>query len=201
MRKIGIIGGTFNPIHTGHLLLAEWAMDEAGLEEVWVIPAGLTRGKAETDILDGGERLHMAELAVQDNPRMHCMDVEIRREGYTYTYETLEELQALYPEAKFYFIAGADCLFSIEKWKCPEKLFQRCTLITAVRDGASVEAMEEKRKELLERFGGEIILLPFVRMSISSSEIRQRSAEGKSIRYMVPESVRNYIEEKGFYRG
>lgn len=201
MRKIGIMGGTFNPIHTGHLLLAEWAMEEAGLEEVWVIPAGITRGKAESNLLDGRERLHMAELAVQDNQRMCCMDVEIRREGYTYTYETLEELQSLYPEAKFYFIAGADCLLSIEKWKCPEEIFRRCTLIAAVRDGTPEEAMEEKRAELLERYGGEIILLPFVRMSVSSSEIRRRRAEGKSIRYMVPESVRNYIEEKGFYRG
>lgn len=201
MREIGIMGGTFNPIHIGHLMLAEWAMDAAELDEIWIIPAGITRGKAEQDILPGKERLHMAQLAVRGNERMRCLDVEVRRQGYTYTYETLEELKAGFPDVKFYFISGADCLFSMENWKCPEKIFQNCTLIAAVRNDVSMEAAEEKRKELLQRFGGEIILLPFVRMSVSSSEIRQRVAEGKSIRYMVPDSVKKYIDEKGFYRG
>lgn len=201
MRKIGIMGGTFNPIHIGHLMLAEWAMDAAKLDEIWIIPTGVTHGKAEQGILPGKERLHMAELAVRGNERMCCLDVEVRRQGYTYTYETLEELKAGFPDVKLYFISGADCLFTMENWKCPEKIFRSCTLIAAVRNDVPMEEIEEKRKELLQRFGGEIILLPFVRMSVSSSEIRQRVAERKSIRYMVPDSVRNYIEEKGFYRG
>lgn len=201
MREIGIMGGTFNPIHIGHLMLAEWAMDAAELDEIWIIPTGVTPGKAERGVLPGEERLHMAELAIRGNDRMRCLDVEVKRQGYTYTYETLEQLKNAFPDVKFYFISGADCLFSMENWKCPEKIFQSCTLIAAVRNDVSMESIEEKREELLRKFGGEIFLLPFARMSVSSSEIRQRVAEGKSIRYMVPDSVKKYIDEKGFYRG
>lgn len=201
MRKIGILGGTFNPIHVGHLMLSEWALDAAALDEIWLIPSGIPYQKTGQSILPGTERLYMAELAVRENARMRCLDMEIKKEGYTYTCETLESLKEEFPDAEFYFISGADCLFTMENWKHPERIFQNCTLIAAVRSDVSMERMEEKRKELLERFGGEILLLPFLRMSISSSEIRQRVTEGKTIRYMVPENVRNYIEAKGFYRG
>ena len=88
MRKIGIMGGTFNPIHIGHLMLSEWAMDAVGLDEIWIIPAGQPYKKAEETILPGQERLHMAELAVRENKRISCLDLEIERKGYTYTYET-----------------------------------------------------------------------------------------------------------------
>ena len=98
-------------------------------------------------------------------------------------------------------IDEAVCLFSLEEWRKPEKILKNCTLIAAVRNDTTMEEMEEKRNELMRRFGGNIILLPFARMSISSSEIRKRVAEGKSIRYMVPDAVKDYIEEKGFYRG
>lgn len=201
MRKIGILGGTFNPIHIGHLMLSEWAMDAAGLDEIWMIPAGQPYKKAEETILPGQERLHMVELAVLGNKRISCLDLEIKRKGYTYTYETLEELKSRFSDAEYYFILGADCLFSLENWREPEKILKSCTLIAAVRNDISMEKMEKKRNELMLRFGGNIMLLPFVRMSISSSEIRQRVAEGKSIRYMVPDTVYDYIEEKGFYRG
>ena len=201
MRKIGIMGGTFNPIHIGHLLLAEWAMTEAGLDEVWIIPAGFPYQKSKDNILPGTERLHMAELAILGNRRMRCLDLELRREGYTYTYETMEELKGFYPDYEFFFIMGADCLFSLEDWKEPEKILENSTLIVAVRNDTSMEKMEEKRNELIQKYGGEIILLPFIRTAISSSEIRKRVSEGKSIRYMVPDSVKDYIEEKGFYRG
>ena len=201
MRKIGIMGGTFNPIHIGHLMLSEWAMDAVGLDEIWMIPAGQPYKKAEETILPGQERLHMAELAVRENKRISCLDLEIERKGYTYTYETLEELKSRFPDAEFYFILGADCLFSLEEWRKPERILKNCTLIAAVRNDTTMEEMEEKRNELMRRFGGNVILLPFARMSISSSEIRKRVAEGKSIRYMVPDAVKDYIEEKGFYRG
>ncbi len=200
MRKIGILGGTFNPIHTGHLLLAEWAMEALLLEEVWLIPTGISYRKSQANVLPGDERLQMARLAAGENDRLRCLDLEVRREGYTYTWETLEELRTANPDMCFFFILGADCLFSIEYWKNPEKIFQCCTLAAAVRNDVPKEEMEQKRHELLAKFGGEIILLPFLHFSVSSTEIRRRVSEGNSIRYMVPESVRKYIEEKGFYR-
>ena len=199
MRKIGIMGGTFDPIHTGHMMLAEWAMDAAGLDQVWIIPTGQSYMKADRKVLPGRERLHMANLAAKGNSRLQCLDLEIEREGYTYSYETMEQLRERYPEDSFYFIEGADCLFSMENWKCPERLLKSCIILAAVRGDSSLQELEAKRTELLDKYGGEIQLMTFPQMSISSTEIRNRLAEGKSIRYMVPDRVLQYIQEKGLY--
>ena len=199
MRKIGIFGGTFNPIHWGHLLLAEWARDTLGFDEVWFIPTGHSYMKADDDVLPGEERFHMVELALEGNRFFRCLDIEIMRQGCTYSYETLEQLKHMYPDDDFYFIVGADCLFTIENWKCAERIFQNCTLTAAVRDKTSWSEMEDKQKELEQKFHGKILLLPFVSMSVSSTEIRQRIRERKSVRYLVPDKVIKYIEDKGFY--
>lgn len=199
MRKIGVMGGTFDPIHIGHLLLAEWALDAADLEQVWLIPTGRSYMKAERNILPGYERLHMTRLAAEGNSRLQCLDLEIKREGCSYSYETMEQLKNLYPETEFYFIIGADCLFTMENWKCPEKLFDSCTILAAVRGDVSLSELEAKRTELQTRFDAEILLMPFMQMSISSTEIRNRLKCGKSVRYMVPDNVLQYIYEKRFY--
>ncbi len=199
MRKIGILGGTFNPIHTGHLLLAEYALD-AGLSEIWFIPTGQSYMKDEKTVLPGEDRLKMVELAVADNPRFSCLDLEIRREGDTYTCETLEQLKAMYPEDEFYFLAGTDCLDTIHTWKGPERIFACCTLLVALRGETPKEWMEQKKQALEAAFGARIQWLPFLRLSISSTEVRERVNCGKSIRYLTPDKVVYYIEEKGFYR-
>lgn len=199
MRKIGILGGTFNPIHWGHLLLAEWAKDTFSLEEVWFIPTGHSYMKTADDVLPGEERFHMAQLALEDNRFFRCLDIEIRRQGFSYSYETLEQLRHRYPDDEFYFIVGADCLFSIENWKCVERIFQNCILTAAVRDKTSWDEMEDKRAELEQKFCCKILLMPFASLSVSSTEIRQRIREQKSIKYLVPDRVLDYIKEKGFY--
>lgn len=210
MRKIGILGGTFNPIHMGHLTLAEWTREAFSLDEVWFVPTGCSYLKANRDVLPGRERLHMTELALQGNPFFRCLDTEVTREGSSYSYETLELLKSSYPGDDFYFIVGEDCLFSIENWKEPNRIFQSCTLIAASRAGvtdsgqeessAPMQKMEEKRLELQRRFHAEIFLFPFFHMSVSSTDIRGRIREGKSVRYLVPDRVLQYIEEKRYYR-
>lgn len=200
MRKVGIMGGTFNPIHAGHLLLAEWARDTLDLDQVYFIPAGDPYLKDPGKILPAEERLHMTELAIQGNPSFQCLDLEVKRVGNTYTYETLLELRRSKPDTEFYFLCGADCLFSIENWKCPELIFQNCVLVASVRNNTSLTAMETKKQELSAKYHARIILLPFLNYSISSTEIRERVSDGRSIRYLVPDSVREYIVEKGFYR-
>lgn len=202
MSRIGIMGGTFNPIHTGHLLLAEHAMETAGLDEVWIVPTGCSylKRKEGIDILPGTERYGMVKRAIADNDRFRCLDMEIRRPGDSYSYETMEQLNREYPENQFFFICGADCLYTIEYWKCVDRLFAACGILAAVRGDADIESMQKKITELEERFGAQIRLLPFRRIEISSSEIRQRRRGGLSVRYLVPEAVRKYMEEKGLYR-
>lgn len=200
MRKIGYLGGTFDPIHIGHLMLAEWALDSADLEEVWIIPTGRSYMKTDYYVLPGAERLHMTELAVEGNHRLKCLDIEVRRQGNTYTYETLEELKAAHPDTEFYFIQGADCLFALDSWKYPDRILDSCTVLAAVRGDTDLDFLEPKRRELLGKYNGNIVLMPFMQLSMSSSEIRERVREGKSIRYMVPDKVLDYIEKKGFYR-
>lgn len=200
MKRIGIMGGTFNPIHMGHLLLAEWAKDAQKLDEVWMMPTGCSYMKQEQGEVSPMQRYEMACLAVKDNEGLFCCDMEVKREGYTYSYETFEQLKASYPDTHFYFIFGADCLFSIERWKFPERIFASCSILAAVRGDVSMEEMTAKRDELVQKYGADIILLPFLQLELSSTLIRKRVAKGESIRYLVPDQVIAYIEEKGFYK-
>lgn len=200
MRKIGIMGGTFDPIHIGHLLLAGCAMEEVGLDEVWFLPTGYSYMKKDRETVSPKERFQMTKLALLGNDRMKCLDMEIKREGATYSYETLELLKKEYPEDIFYFIFGADCLFTIETWKYPERIFASANIIAAVRNEVSAESMAAKMEELKNRFNARITLLPFLNLEISSTDIRRRVRNGRSIRYLVPDNVIAYIEEKGFYR-
>ena len=193
------MGGTFNPIHIGHLLLAQWAMEEAKLDGVIFMPTGNSYLKDKTEMLSGSDRLAMTRLAVQDRECFVCSDMEVKRGGNTYTYETLESLRHIYPNAQLYFIVGADCLFSIEKWYFPDKIFKHCILLAASRGGAPAIELEEKRRELAKHYGANILLITFPGMEISSTDIRRRCREGKSIQYLVPDCVREYITAKHFY--
>lgn len=199
MNKIGIMGGTFNPIHIGHLILAERAMEEKGLNEVWLIPTGCSYMKLNKDVVPGEERYTMAQLAVAHHDRIKCLDIEIKRSGYTYSYETLEQLKEQYPDYEFYFIFGADCLFTIETWKYPERIFRNCKVIASVRNGASITKMEQKIAELQEKFQAEISLLPFLNLEISSTDLRERIRQGKNVKYLIPDAVIDYITEKNLY--
>lgn len=199
-KKIGIMGGTFNPIHMGHLLLGQWAMEEAALDGVAFMPTGNSYMKDKNELLPGAERLAMARLAVSERECFCCLELEVNRGGDTYTCETLEMLQAMYPQARLYFIVGADCLFSIEKWYCPERIFRQCVLLAASRGGMPMEALEKKRQELMKTYDAEIYLTAFPNIEISSTDIRRRCREGRSIHYLVPDSVRDYIERNRYYK-
>lgn len=199
-KKIGIMGGTFNPVHNGHLLIAEDARIFCGLDEIIFIPSGNSYMKEADEIISGQMRIEMTTLAIEDNSHFSISDMEVKRGGSTYTYETLDELTMLFPDSSFYFILGADNLFSIEKWKYADKIFKKCALIAAARDEKSEEDINQKADYLRQKYQSEIFLLPERKIDISSTEIRERIFKGISVRYMIPDKVFSYIAEHQLYQ-
>lgn len=199
-KKIGIMGGTFNPIHTGHLLLAQAALEEAKLTQVCFLPSGISYLKQEDNVLDAKHRLRMTELAVLNNPDFTVSDMEIKRGGNTYTCDTLKQLKEEQPQNIFYFILGADCLFTMENWYHPEEIFASCKILAAVRDHLNPADLEKKAVWLRKRFDADISLLHLPRIDISSTDLRERIRAGKSIRYMVPDAVHDYILQNDLYK-
>ena len=200
MSTLGIMGGTFDPIHMGHLLLAETALSDLELNGILFLPSGCSYMKNAENVLDAKHRLRMTELGISGNPDFYLSDMEIKRSGNTYTCETLKLLREVLPHTALYFLVGADCLFSIENWYRPEEILAGCTLVAAVRDGVPMEKMEAQCGYLAEKYHGDVRLLNFSETAISSTQIRKRIHMGKSIRYMVPDAVRLYLEEHGLYR-
>lgn len=198
--RIGILGGSFHPFHNGHLLLGKYCIDQEIVDEVWFIPTGVSYLKKDVKMLSGEERLRLLELGIQGYSHMKALDIEIKRAGNTYTYETLEELNRAYPEHDFYFMIGADCLFQIENWYQAERIFSSCTILAAQRDGVSKRSMQKKSGELKKRFSAKILLIDFPEMDISSTEIRRRIHAGERIDDLVPAAEAEEILRLGFFR-
>ncbi len=199
MKKVGILGGTFNPVHMAHLIIAEIAQEEAGLDEVLFVPTGCSYLKDASDILPAKDRIRMTGLAIEDNPNFALSTIETDREGNSYTCDTLRELKERYPDNEYYLIVGADNLFTMEEWKDHETVFQNAKILAAVRGSKKYGDMEEKTAELKEKYNADIRLLHVRHVDISSSMIREKIAEGRSIRYMLPEKVREYIIRNHLY--
>lgn len=200
-RRVGIMGGTFDPIHIGHLILAECAYGQFQLDTVRFMPSGNPPHK--TDRAGGAtdeERLEMVRLAIRDNPHFSLDAEEMRRIGFSYTSDTLAALKRQNPDVDYYFIIGADSLFSFDAWHEPEVISRNCVLLTAVRDGRSISAMEEKIEELRVRYGARIHLLETPNLAVSSTDLRFWRQEGRSLRYYVPDAVLEYMEQRGIYR-
>lgn len=201
MKRIGILGGTFNPIHNGHLIMAETARSAYGLEEVLLIPSGCSYMKDQSEILPGNIRLEMAQLAASENPYFTASAIEVERNGNSYTFETLRQLKLQNPDAELYYIVGADTLFAMESWKKPEEIFASCVVLTAVRDGWEDQSLAKQAAVLSEKYHADIRMLPSLHIEISSTDIRRRCRQKQSIRYLVPESVRIFLEENECYCG
>ena len=199
--KIGIMGGTFDPIHIGHLLLGEFAYEDFGLDEIWFLPNGNQPHNETTDAeVDLRHRVEMVRLAIGSVPyfRLNMHEADVDR--HSYTYKTMQEFNSRYPENEFYFILGADSLFSIEQWKYFREIFPTCTILAAMRDDKDAEDMKTQIKYLNEKYGARIELLQAPLVEISSTTIRERSARDLSVRYMVPDAVAEYIAEHHLYK-
>ena len=199
-KKTGILGGTFNPIHVGHLILAQNAMEMCGLDNVMFIPSGCSYLKDPKEIVETRHRVAMTELAIKDNERFEISVIEAERPGNSYTYETLAILTEAEPDTRFYYIVGADTLLFMENWKKPEEIFKRCSIVCAKRDGHTGEVLEEKAEYLRDRFDADIIIMDVQATNVSSSMIRELLGEGKSCRYYLADPVLGYIKDNGLYR-
>lgn len=200
MRKVGIMGGTFNPIHNGHLMIADKAREQFELDEVLFMPCGVPYMKEFREVEAGEIRAEMTALAIQNRPAFTLSRMEIEHSGNTYTYETLERLKAEYPDTVFYFILGADSLFNLTNWAFPERIFASCHILAAVRDQKTMGQMAEQIRYLQERYAASIFLLETEYLDISSSDIRRKVAAGESIEEDVPDKVAAYITEHNLYQ-
>lgn len=199
-KKVGIMGGTFDPIHYGHLILAQNALDTFSLDEILFVPSGTPWLKESTKVLSKNKRVSMTGMAIEDNPDFALSTIEIDREGNSYSYETVEELKRMQPKTDFYFIMGADSLLEIERWKHPGRLMAECTLLVAVRDDCDREGLEKQIIYLTDKYQADIKILPANRIDISSTKIRRMIQEGKSVRYMLPDQVIRFIQKNHLYR-
>ncbi len=198
--RLGIIGGTFNPIHLGHLMIAEEARQVFHLNKVLFIPSYITPNKTiDGPTATAQQRLTMVRLATADNPYFAVSDLEIRRGGNSYTVDTLRFLKKLYgPSYILYFISGTDTIEDLPNWNHPEDILSLCEFVGAQRPGTDdvTDAIRAKFGSL----GKHIIPFPVPTMNISSTELRRRIRQGLSIRYMVPPTVAAYIKQNGVYQ-
>lgn len=200
MRRIGIMGGTFDPIHYGHLVAAEGARCHFDLDEVIFVPAGIPPHKIPKQISDSQHRLIMTHLAVSSNPFFTVSAIEIEREGMSYTIDTVREISGLYQSADIYFITGADAVLEILSWKNVMELLSMCFIIAATRPGYKMISLKEGLPGISEDKLKKIIVMEVPALAISSTDIRQRILSGKPIKYLLPENVEKYIKDHNLYR-
>lgn len=199
MKKVGIMGGTFNPIHYGHLFLAENAFEQVGLDKVLFMPSKNPPHKMKPEEVTEQQRVDMITLAIQDNPHFEISTIELERDGMTYTADTLVLLSKQKADSEFYFIVGADSLFMMQTWKNPQTIFDHCVVVAASRDHANREQLEQHTKLLVQKYNARILLINMPTIQIASAVIRERLAAKKTVRYYIPDTVNEYINNRKLY--
>lgn len=191
--KIGVFGGTFDPPHLGHLIVAESARETLDLDKVLFIPCASPPHKSSRSLIDPDRRMEMITLAISGHPSFEVSDLEIQRGGKSYTVDTLRVLTSLYPRSELYLLIGIDNLLELHTWREPEEIFALSDVVAINRPGFNTA---DVRKDYLRR----VTFLRSPNIDISSSEIRRKAKMGKSIRYLVPSAVETYILKHGAYR-
>lgn len=199
-RRIGLMGGTFDPVHHGHLVAAEEARYQFGMEKVIFIPAGKPPHKTRQDISPPEHRLEMTRLAVSSNPHFTISDLEIKREGLSYTIDTVRAMKEVYAGWEIFFITGSDAVLEILTWKNVEGLLRECFFVAATRPGFNLEALGHKLSHLSREALAKIKTIEVPALAISSTDIRHRVREGRPIKYLLPEAVEKFIFKNKLYQ-
>jgi nicotinate-nucleotide adenylyltransferase len=196
-RRLGVMGGTFDPIHQGHLVTAEEALWQFHLDEVVFVPTGQPWMKTDREVTTAEDRYLMTVIATASNPRFSVSRIEVDRPGPTYTIETLQELRRMAEgEVELFFITGADAMLEIFSWKDPEEVLAQAHFIAATRPGYDIARFVEEAPSSHPK----ISVMDIPALSISSTDVRRRVREGEPIRYLVPEGIQTYIEKARLYR-
>lgn len=202
MKRYGIIGGTFDPIHNAHLYIAYEAKKQLDLDNIVFVPAGIQPLKIENKITEPAVRYNMVNLAIEPYEEFLISDYEIKKNGVSFTHETLEYFKTNYnsEDAELFFITGADCLINIDKWKDVHKILSLCNFVVFSRGGVNLEDIKKKKEEVEEKYNCNIIFLELNELEISSTDIRNRVKDGRRIDFFVPEKVNKFIIENGLYK-
>jgi nicotinate-nucleotide adenylyltransferase len=198
--RIGVFGGTFDPVHLGHLILAEQCREQGRLDEVWFVPSARPPHKQRHAVTPFRHRAEMLQLATAGHAAFRVNELENERPGLSYTVDTLDELKKIQPGAEWFLLVGSDTLAELHEWHDPQGILRRAGLLVMRRGDERVLSAEELRAslKLTEAVSVEPIEAP--RVEISSRDLRRRAAEGRSLRYLVPRAVECYVEERGLYR-
>jgi nicotinate-nucleotide adenylyltransferase len=198
MSRLGIYGGTFDPIHYGHLLLADRCREELQLDEVWFIPAGVSPHKVGKPLTPGKARVQMVEFAVSGFPEFRVSKIELERTGPSYTVQTLEQLRAADPARELFLMMGADSAAELSTWREPQRILELAQVVAVNRAGEKPDL--SNIEPLCQAMGRPIRVVEMPAVDFSSSEIRTRVAAGRSIRFLTPRPVEMYIRANNLYR-
>ncbi|NDL67923.1 nicotinate-nucleotide adenylyltransferase [Anaerotalea alkaliphila] len=199
-KRIAWMGGSFNPVHTGHLVAASEVADSRYFDRVCFLPSGTPAHKPDIQMASAKHRLGMLEAALQEDDRFLISTEELYRSGNTYTFDTMTALGKRFPEDRHFLVVGSDAFLDLQKWHRSEELLQICNFALVNRSGYSREAIDRQKAWILDRFPCQIQEIEIPDMEISSSDIRRRVRERRTIRYLVPESVAAYINRYDLYR-
>lgn len=199
MKKVGIMGGTFNPIHNAHLILAEQAYHQFDLEKVLFMPTKNPPHKKKQELASDEHRKNMIHEAIKENPHFELSTLEMEREGITYTAETLRILHQMGEDTEYYFILGGDSLMQITSWREPKAIFSMAKIVAATRTGYREDEIIRQCNRLEQEYHAAIMRLDVPNLEISSKLIRTRCEQEEPIRYYVPETVFSYIQEHKLY--
>lgn len=198
--RLGILGGTFDPVHFGHLLLAETCRQQLGLSQVRLIPAGQPPHKPQQRITDGHARADMLTFAVAGYPEFIVDRREIRRNGPSWTVETLTELHSEFPDAELFFLMGADSVQNILTWREPQRIAELAWIVACDRPGCEPLTNEEIARDFDPGIAKRIVTVSIPGTDLSATELRDRVRRGLGLRFMTPRAVEAYIQQSGLYR-